>query len=452
MDRALTSGMLTTILTQSSGTTTAVIVFLAEAHVITVSTGIYMVMGANIGTTVTALLVCLSQMGNRYKIERAFSAASIHGLFNFLTVAILFPLELASGFLSKLTNSIAEGAETGRDESYEGPVKKFVKPLRAKLLQSNKSLIKKVASKEKSCTAFYPVQCDEGVEPSYKTCTPGLVGCVKDTGECPLFFRVSATKTDDQLIGLACFILSVLIILFSLLGLVWALNKLLFGMSTRVVHTLTTCNGYLEFLFGVAFTMLAQSSSVVTSVLVPFAGVGVLRLEQVYPLVLGANMGTALNGTISALDSIGPDALQVALAHLFFNLTGYLIWYPLPHPRKVPFFLARDLGKNAHKWKWFPLCYIILFYAVLPLGLWGLGRMYDIGGGALGAANTISVLLAVGTLALCFWCKFRGGRERYQGMLTELGDRNLDADDFSDSDSSSDFDALMEQESTLFGD
>jgi sodium-dependent phosphate cotransporter len=49
-----------------------------------------------------------------------------------------------------------------------------------------------------------------------------------------------------------------------------------------------------------------------------------------YPLTLGANIGTTVTGFLAAIVSANVNSLQVALAHLFFNLSGIVIWYPIP--------------------------------------------------------------------------------------------------------------------------
>ena len=56
-------------------------------------------MGANIGTTVTATVVSLAHMGRREEFERAFPIAVCHDVFNYVTVLVLLPLELLTGFL-----------------------------------------------------------------------------------------------------------------------------------------------------------------------------------------------------------------------------------------------------------------------------------------------------------------------------------------------------------------
>jgi sodium-dependent phosphate cotransporter len=381
-------------------------------------------MGANVGTTVTSTIVSLAQMGKSAELDRSFAAATLHDVFNIFTVAILFPVECATGYLQHLTGALAEGAETGRRDHFEGPIKKFVSPLSARLLTSNKKLIVGVAN-GKTCDDYYPIHCDEGAEPSFATCKVGLIGCYESTGRCPVLFRESASRTQDQVAGAVSFVIALIILFVSMLSMVFAVQKLLFGLSTKVVHTVTTCNGYIGFLVGIGITMITQSSSITTSVLVPFAGVGALRLEQVYPLVLGANMGTAVQAVVSSLDAVGTDPLQVALAHLFFNLTGFLIWYPLPPLRNIPFFAARRLGKNAGIWRMFPLCYIVLVFCLLPLFFWGLSSLYENGSAGLLAFAVLLTLVAGFALALLmFWCNFRNGQSKFHSILDRLSHRN----------------------------
>lgn len=179
---SLMTGILATVLMQSSGTTTGIIVSLVEAQVLDIKHSIYLVMGANIGTTVTSTIVSLAHIRNTEQLERAFSAGTVHDLFNFMTVAILFPLEIVTGYLEAVTGALADGAETGRRVPWEGPVKRFVSPLSKKVIISNKKVIQGVAN-GLECSDFYPIQCDEGLAPSYDTCKTGLIACNKDTNE-----------------------------------------------------------------------------------------------------------------------------------------------------------------------------------------------------------------------------------------------------------------------------
>jgi sodium-dependent phosphate cotransporter len=207
--------------------------------------------------------------------------------------------------------------------------------------------------------------------------------------------------------------LAVVIIFISVVGMMWVIQKLLFGLTTNVVYTATNCNGYLGIVFGTGMTLITQSSSITTSVLIPFAGAGALRLQQMYPLVLGANMGTAIQTVIGSMDKAGTDALQVALAHLLFNVTGILIWYPLPFLREVPMYAAKRLGRGAAIWRFFPIFYILLAFLLGPLALDLLSALFDGSKGAIAGASLITVSVAAVLVALIWWCYFAGGDQKY---------------------------------------
>lgn len=411
-------GILATVLLQSSSTTTSIVVSLIGSA-ITVNQGIYMIMGANIGTSVTNTIVAMGQMGDGDQLERAFAGATIHDLFNFLSVACLLPLEVITGYLEKLTSAMVKGANPEKGDKWEGPVKKLVSPLGKKVIIANKSVIKAVAQGKAECSSYYPIECDDGII-STKTCSPGLIACDKTTGECPAFFDVNATQQDDQVAGGVCFFIAIFILFVCLIGLVGILQKMLLGVSTRIIYKATNVNGYLGMLIGAGITIIVQSSSITTSALTPLVGVGVLRLEQMLPLTLGANIGTTMTAIMAAMVSSGTGALQVALAHLFFNITGILIWYPIPFMRRVPIAGARQLGKATRLWRGFPLVYIGVVFIIIPTMLLGLSALFDQGNKGwttLGAFLTILIL--GGVLYMGYWCKFKEGREKMADCFRE---------------------------------
>jgi sodium-dependent phosphate cotransporter len=204
-----------------------------------------------------------------------------------------------------------------------------------------------------------------------------------------------------------------------ILTLVAVIQKLLFGLTTKVVYTATHCNGYLGIVFGTGVTLITQSSSITTSVLIPFAGAGALRLQQIYPLVLGANMGTAIQTVISAMDKTGTDPLQVALAHLFFNVTGILIWYPLPWLRQVPMYAAKRLGEGTAIWRFFPIVYIGLAFLLGPLALDLLSTLFEGAKGSVIWASLITVSVTAVLVALIRWCCFAGGDQMHVDFVNK---------------------------------
>lgn len=156
-----------------------------------------------------------------------------------------------------------------------------------------------------------------------------------------------------------------------------------------------------------------------------------------YPLTLGSNIGTTLTGFIAAMVSANVNSLQVALAHLFFNLTGILIFYPIPCKfssqsasyllfimnltvtglllftvmRRIPLHLARQLGLATRVWKFFPIVYIGFAFFAAPLILLAISTLFtqdSVGMTALG--SIIVTFLLLGIFYFIFWWRWKLGR------------------------------------------
>jgi len=127
---ALTAGILATVLVQSSSVSTATIVGLVGSGALTMTAAVPMIMGANIGTTVTNTLASLGHIRQGQEFRRAFAGATIHDFFNLISVAILLPLELLTGFLSKsaayLTDVFTEGDIAVGGAPAKSPIKSAI--------------------------------------------------------------------------------------------------------------------------------------------------------------------------------------------------------------------------------------------------------------------------------------------------------------------------------------
>jgi len=406
-------GILVTCLLQSSSTTTSIIVSLVGASAISTKNGIYMVMGANIGTSVTNTIVSMGFVGNGDELERAFSGATVHDMFNFLTVLVMLPIEAVTGLLYRLTKTMTpDSVEKGN--KWEGPLKKIVSPLTKTIIIPNKSVSKDIATKRvESCDNFYPVNCTNGVL-DYNSCKGnyGLIACDKKTGKCPAFFQNGATQKDDEISGFVVLFIGLVVLIACLVMLVTLLQKMLLGTSTRILYKATNVNGYIGIVVGMGLTILVQSSSITTSVLTPLVGIGVLHLEQMFPLTLGANIGTTFTGLMAALVSGSSDSLQVALAHLFFNIIGIAIWYPIPRMRQVPLNMAKKLGACTRIWRGFPLLYLFVAFFIIPIMLLSVSLLFDQdskGFKVLGSIIVILILLGLGRIG--YKLKYKGLKE-----------------------------------------
>ena len=345
------------------------------------------------------------------QLERAFAGATVHDMFNFLTVLVLLPVEAATGYLYELTRAMVSENSVRDGDKWEGPIKKIVSPLGARIIIANKDVVKAVA-KGGTCDEFYPVSCTDPSNPTKKTCSVGLIGCDKKTDRCPAFFETDATQSDDEVAGAICFFLALVMLVVCLIGLVTILQKMLLGMSTRVIYKATNINGYVAIAIGTAITMLVQSSSITTSTLTPLVGMGVIHLEQMLPLTLGANIGTTVTALLAALVSDKVDSLQVALAHLFFNITGILIWYPIPFMRRIPLGAAVRLGKTTRLWRGFPIVYIIVVFFIMPLALFGLSSLFEQDARGFDVLGSVIVVVIFALLVWTFvWWQYKGGRD-----------------------------------------
>ncbi|MCH7892765.1 MAG: Na/Pi symporter, partial [Gemmatimonadetes bacterium] len=122
-------GLLATTLVQSSSVSTAMIVGLVASpeNPLPIANAIPMVMGANIGTTVTNTIVSLAHIGRREEFQRAFSVATCHDFFNFIAVGIFLPLEIATGFLQKLSGALVGRIGGLSGGAYDSPIKGVLK-------------------------------------------------------------------------------------------------------------------------------------------------------------------------------------------------------------------------------------------------------------------------------------------------------------------------------------
>ena len=200
----------------------------------------------------------------------------------------------------------------------------------------------------------------------------------------------------EQAAGIIVLGCSLAVLCCTLICIVWTLKSLLKGRTAVWLHKsvngqvpdlscgscrlpLGWLSGYLAMAAGLVITICVQSSSITTSTLTPLVGVGVISIERMYPAVLGANIGTCITGLLAALAADASKlylTLQVAYAHLLFNILGILIWYSAWPLRVVPISAAKFLGNTTATYRWFALLYLVVCFFIVPmlfmaLSLWG---------------------------------------------------------------------------------
>uniref|UniRef100_A0A8C7XC86 Sodium-dependent phosphate transport protein 2B n=1 Tax=Oryzias sinensis TaxID=183150 RepID=A0A8C7XC86_9TELE len=368
----LVIGVLVTVLVQSSSTSSSIVVSMVSSGLLDVKSAVPIIMGANIGTSVTNTIVAMMQAGDRNEFRRAFAGATVHDFFNWLSVLILLPLEAATGVLLKLTQLIIDSFNLESGEDAPDLLKVITDPLTKSIIQLDKSVIGDIAlgvpeARNKSLIKRW--------------CKLLLSSCLFSS--CAGKHIFANINWSDLAVGLLLLALSLLVLCMCLILIVKLLNSMLKGQVAVVIKKVLNTDfpfpfgwvtGYIAIVVGAGMTFIVQSSSVFTSAITPLVGIGVISLERAYPLTLGSNIGTTTTSILAAMASPGEtlsNSLQIALCHFFFNIFGIIIWYPLPFMR-LPIRLARGLGNRTAKYRWFAVIYLILCFLVVPLTVFGL--------------------------------------------------------------------------------
>ncbi|CAH0532689.1 hypothetical protein VST7929_00530 [Vibrio stylophorae] len=308
-------GLVATALIQSSSTVTSIIVGLVAGG-LPVATAIPMVMGANIGTTVTNTLVSLGHARCKDEFRRAFACATIHDFFNLLAVAIFLPLEMMFGILDKLSSWLVSPLMSTGDMSMKGM--DFMKP---------------------------------------------IIGPAINLFEAP--FKMLPAPFD----GVAIIVFGIALIFFAITMMGKLMRSLMVGRAREMLQHAIGRGPIHGILSGTAVTVLVQSSSTTTSLMVPLVGTNVLQVRDVYPFTLGANIGTCITALLAATAVTGDNAilaLQIALVHLCFNILATLLIFGTPFLRELPVKAAIKLGEMASESKLTVAGYLSLVFMILP--------------------------------------------------------------------------------------
>jgi sodium-dependent phosphate cotransporter len=166
----------------------------------------------------------------------------------------------------------------------------------------------------------------------------------------------------------------------------------------KITRKVLGMNPVLSIIYGMLMTISVQSSSIVTSTLTPLVALGIITLEEVLPLTLGANIGTTCTAFIASVVSGSQDAIQVSICHLLFNILGILIWFPIPAMRAVPLAWARLMGEYVVAFPWFGAFYIAVSFVGLPIALYLVSLLLVFGLPGLIANIVLNVLVVGGTI------------------------------------------------------
>ena len=313
-------GILATSLIQSSSTTTSLVVGMVAAGTfgedpyVAVAAAIPYIMGANIGTSVTNTIVAPGHIVNKNEFKRAFSASVVHDFFNVFSVIILFPLQYYFGIISKTANWMASLFMGAGTFTFKSPIKMITKP---------------------------------------------AVTTIKD------FFKMQDVINYNWLL----IIVALILLFISLRYLTVLIRSLVMEKLEAFFDSHIFKTWIRAMFFGVFITIMVQSSSITTSLVIPLAGAGILQLKQIFPYTLGANIGTTITALLASLVSGTHAPLAVAFGHLAFNIFGITLIWPIEKVRNIPIRMAEWFSVLAVQNRIIPIVYILVIFFLIPLSL-----------------------------------------------------------------------------------
>jgi len=276
-----------------------------------------MIMGANIGTTITNTIVSIGHVQRSEQFRRAFAAATVHDFFNILCVIVFLPLEISTGILSKGAVYLSAKLNSLGGVEYKSPLKVAVKAC-AKIVKSS----------------------------------------------------LEAIGLQDTPLAIAVLLIGIGLTFFCLIHITRNMRHVIAGRLESTMNKALEQSSFVGIFVGIVITVMVQSSSVTTSLLVPMCAAGILPLLNAFPIMLGANLGTTVTALLASMAVDNPAGLTIALVHVIFNVAGILLFYPFIPLRRIPIAMANMLAGAALRNRLWVVVYVAVMFVILPLLGW----------------------------------------------------------------------------------
>ncbi|MEQ9405340.1 MAG: Na/Pi symporter [Cyclobacteriaceae bacterium] len=301
-------GLMSTALLQSSSTTTSIAVAAVASGAISLQGAIPIILGANIGTTITSTIVSMGYISKATEFRKAVAAGTVHDFFNIIMVLLLFPLEASYHILERCSLYI---------------------------------------------TSFFNLENGVSAEPGFES----------------IAFFDTINGWLVALLGPIPSLLLGILILFLCIKLIskW-LYTILIGKTKDRFKDVVFKTKYRAFGWGLAITSLAQSSSLTTSLIVPLVATGKVKIKKAFHFILGANIGTTITALLAASFQ-SEAAISLAIVHLLFNLIGVTIFLLIPFVSTLPVYLAKKLGELTFRLRVAGFVYILIAFFLIPFTL-----------------------------------------------------------------------------------
>jgi len=257
--------------------------------------------------------VSIGHIGRREEFKRAVSGGTLGGFFKMMCVAIIFPLELATGILGKIANWMSNIFVNFGGITFTNPIKLATRPL--------VHFIENVVIK---------LRVPSGI--AY-----GLM-----------------------------LIISLILLFAALYYIVKLMRNMVAERAEIVLNNVIGKHGILAILAATFFTAVIQSSSITVALMIPLNAAGILTLRTMYPLVMGANIGTTVTAILASFATGNIAAITVAFVHFLFNMTCLFCIYPIKILKKIPIFMSTKLGELAYKKRRYALLYTLIVFFIIP--------------------------------------------------------------------------------------
>ncbi len=306
-------GILATSLVQSSSTTTSIVVGIVGSGALGMTNAIPIIMGANIGTTVTNTLVSMGHIGRREEFKRAITGGTVHDFFNIMCVCIMFPLELTFGVLSKTALWMSSIFVNIGGIKFTSPIKLATKPV----IHFLKYLVVKMGAA-------------------------------------------------NDIVHIILLSISIILLFLSLYFIVKLMRSLVVKRTEIVLNNVIGKHAIAAIFVSLIFTTIVQSSSITIALMIPLIAAGILTVETMFPLIMGANVGTTTTAILASFATGNVAAITVAFVHFLFNVIGVCFIYPVKALRQIPIKLAKNLGNLAFKKRRYVFIYVLTLFFIIP--------------------------------------------------------------------------------------
>jgi len=303
--KAIATGWFTTAIVQSSGAIGSITAAFTGNGILSLGTAVYILIGASLGTTITALLISIITISQKRKdFRHGFEIGLCYALYSALLVVIVFVLEFFFGAFSKTSLFLAS-------------------------IIGDKIPLNKV---------------------------PNVIDIITSP-----ILNVLLEKTNNFIVFIFGFVILILALKY--------IGKSILEVFGGEENTRKFINKHFDskikaYFIGAFLTAIIFSSSITISLLVPLAVARVINLKKAIPFILGADLGTTTDVLLASIIIGNENALATFVAFFLFGLLGAIIFLPnTQFLYKITKYTSKRLIHISRK----KALYFLLAFLTIPL-------------------------------------------------------------------------------------